>query len=977
MEAQAVARLQHPNIVQIYEIGQYYSLPFISLEFVEGGSLAATLAGNPQPPAQSALMVGELARAVDYAHRRGIIHRDLKPSNILLTPEGTPKITDFGLAKELEGDVGHTLSGAVMGTPSYMAPEQALGQGKQVGPAADTYALGAILYEMLTGRPPFKGSTVLDTLEQVRSEEPVPPTRLLRNVPRDLETICLKAMAKAPAARYASPGEFADDLHRFLQREPIQARPVGSIGRLWRWCSRHRALTSLGLATTVLLVGVVAAAIAAAYASREKERERRQEVLLQQLQLIRLNTRTDGWSDEAWKLVIEAAAFRKDEMLRNKAAASCADLDARSYRHVERIGVSSLAFDGDGKRLLLGGRNDLAGRPLDGARLWVDGLSSDQVSRRQGAGPVAFSPAGEPIHVVAAPGPSLELWDLRAQKLISKCKFDTLSDCSPSPRLTLTDLGFPVAALSRDARVVAGTCRNETGAGMVAVWEVTSGQILMKVDEVADAVALAPGGELLAVSTVDGRISLWSIAKRQSIGQLGKLQATVHSLAFSPDGHRLAAGDSAGTTTVWDIAARTPISFCLGSHYEIYALAFSSDGTVLASGGRGPVKLWDSTTGRLILNLRSTGTVSALEFKPDGQELIVGAIAPARLSFWRIERDRGIQTFRGLTSQAPHLCFSEEGNYLAALGHKRDLVIWDVASGDLRFKLEAPKGNADEDAALAFNRNASLVACAASDQVKLWDVATGKELSSWSLPTGVRDALAFNNSNQISLFRGEAVPGNMAFANSNHSKSASNVCRLRELSSPNYSRPIIETTKFNRHFLSAASSCDGSLFLADGIQEGPNGLNRSVAAFDRASGKEIWSVSSDRSSLTASLTLDAAGQLLALRPDNRDNHVVLMEACSGRQIGSLPAFPLCLSPQAHFLATAGPKDLTGQERGYAVFSANDPNSRIILGLETTPSFHPAFSKDGQLFAWSNDIGTVSVCNLDRVRLRLAQVGLDW
>ena len=136
-------------------------------------------------------------------------------------------------------------------------------------------------------------------------------------------------------------------------------------------------------------------------------------------------------------------------------------------------------------------------------------------------------------------------------------------------------------------------------------------------------------------------------------------------------------------------------------------------------------------------------------------------------------------------------------------------------------------------------------------------------------------------------------------------------------------------------------------------------------------------MSSDRSSLTASLTLDAAGQLLALRPDNRDNHVVLMEACSGRQIGSLPAFPLCLSPQAHFLATAGPKDLTGQERGYAVFSANDPNSRIILGLETTPSFHPAFSKDGQLFAWSNDIGTVSVCNLDRVRLRLAQVGLDW
>src|SRR5665213_3615278 len=202
-EAEAVARLQHPNIVQIFEVGEHDGHPYFSLEFVDGGSLAQKLDGTPLPPQQAARLVETLARAMHAAHQAGVVHRDLKPANVLLTADGTPKITDFGLAKKLDADAGQTQSGAIMGTPSYMAPEQAGGKSNEIGPAADTYAMGAILYECLTGRPPFKASTPLDTVLQVVSDEPAPPRKLQSKTPRDLETICLKCLQKAPSKRYA------------------------------------------------------------------------------------------------------------------------------------------------------------------------------------------------------------------------------------------------------------------------------------------------------------------------------------------------------------------------------------------------------------------------------------------------------------------------------------------------------------------------------------------------------------------------------------------------------------------------------------------------------------------------------------------------------------------------------------------------------------------------------------------------------
>jgi tetratricopeptide (TPR) repeat protein len=253
-EAEAVARLKHPNIIEIHEIGEACGRPYFALEFVEGGTLDKKQAGTPLAPREAAALVATLARAMQHAHGHGIVHRDLKPGNVLLTADGTPKVSDFGLAKRLDVP-GQTSVGAVLGTPSYMAPEQARGQAEAIGPRTDVYGLGAILYELLTGRPPFKAATTTDTLMQVMTVEPVPPRRLLPRLSRDLETVCLKCLEKEPHKRYASAHELADDLGRFLDNRPIVARPVAAVARLWRWSGRNRLVAGLSAALVLVVAG--------------------------------------------------------------------------------------------------------------------------------------------------------------------------------------------------------------------------------------------------------------------------------------------------------------------------------------------------------------------------------------------------------------------------------------------------------------------------------------------------------------------------------------------------------------------------------------------------------------------------------------------------------------------------------------------------------------------------------------------------
>ena len=259
-EAEAVAGLSHPNIVQVHDVGEFDGQPFFTMEFVDGQSLAEALAGTPQPARQAAAFVAVLAQAVQVAHTSGIVHRDLKPANVLLAPDGTPKIADFGLARRIEGASDLTLTGARIGTPSYMAPEQAAGHTSLIGPSTDLYALGAILYEMVTGRPPFRAETAIETERQVMAEEPVSPSRLNPKVPRDLETICQKCLHKEPLRRYATAEALAGDLQRFLRGEPVLARRVSRIERAGKWANRHRALSAALISGALLSIFLLSAA---------------------------------------------------------------------------------------------------------------------------------------------------------------------------------------------------------------------------------------------------------------------------------------------------------------------------------------------------------------------------------------------------------------------------------------------------------------------------------------------------------------------------------------------------------------------------------------------------------------------------------------------------------------------------------------------------------------------------------------------
>jgi serine/threonine-protein kinase len=296
-EAEAAAQLQHPHIVQVYEVGEQDGLPYLSLEYVSGGSLKQRLGGKPQPVQHAAQLVQVLAQTMDFAHKQGIVHRDLKPANVMLmVPRtggsteasltgaplvqqlyGIPKIADFGLAKRLAEDGGQTRSGTILGTPSYMAPEQALGRSKEVGPLADQYSLGAILYELLTGRPPFNGATIWETIEHVRSQEPVPPSRLQPKVPRDLETICLKCLQKEPPKRYADTAALAEDLRRFVAGEPIKGRPISVGERTVRWCRRNpRVATLLGVVGLLVLAGLAGLSYFNIRLSNEKDEKEEQ-----------------------------------------------------------------------------------------------------------------------------------------------------------------------------------------------------------------------------------------------------------------------------------------------------------------------------------------------------------------------------------------------------------------------------------------------------------------------------------------------------------------------------------------------------------------------------------------------------------------------------------------------------------------------------------------------------------------------------
>jgi WD40 repeat protein/tRNA A-37 threonylcarbamoyl transferase component Bud32 len=776
-EAAAAAQLQHPGIVALYEAGCHQGQPFFSMEYVSGSSLAQRVVPGPLPGRQAAAYIAKVARAVHYAHGRGILHRDLKPANVLLDEGDQPKVTDFGLAKVLQTDTGQTRTGAVIGTPSYMAPEQAAGR-KNLGPACDVYSLGAVLYELLTARPPFRGDNALATLSLVADAEPLAPRLLNPRADRDLETICLKCLEKEPARRYASAEALANDLRRFLDGEPITARRVGVVGRALKWCRRKPAAAALAAVVAAGLLAAVAGGLGFGVwqgrVAREERRLRGQAEAAQHVALVRENAMRHllylaqmRQAQQAW----EAADLdRADKLLaRWQPHSGLADLRGWEWYYLDNLcrgklvlpghagRTSAVAFHPGGKRLASAGGE--ASKPAD-VKVWdlATGKSILTLSGHTNAvTALAYSPDGKYL-ATASDDTTIKLWDA-----------DNGTEVATLPVKTAYVSGV---AFSLDGKRLA----SGGGDGTVRVWSLD--KVAAAVAPPAPltlrghagavtAVAFGPGGEALASASQDCTVKVWD-ASGKELHTLRGHEGEVLSLAFSPSGRILAsaggAGSRRGEVQLWDPVGGKVLLSHHGLSEKILTVAFSRDGKLAAAGGDGIIRIWDKVSADEALRIRGdTQRVFALAFSPDGQRL-ASAGRDGRIRLWH-SKGRLETTSRTVSIQAEQVAFSPDGRRLVCADRQGEAIILDVDGGaavrrlpgatgvrcvawhpsgerlvlacedhtvrvhDLANKT-APlvlRGHTGRITAIAVNRLGTLLASASEDEtVRLWDLETGR-----------------------------------------------------------------------------------------------------------------------------------------------------------------------------------------------------------------------------------------------------------
>jgi WD40 repeat protein len=782
-EAEAVARLEHPNIVQIHEVGELDGCPYFSLEYVGGGSLADKFAATPVPARQAALLVEPLAQAVHYAHQQGVIHRDLKPANVLLTADGMPKITDFGLAKQLDGDLGQTRSGALLGTPPYMAPEQAEGKTRQIGPATDVYGLGAILYELLTGRPPFRGATALETVEQVRFTEPVSPGRLVPKLPRDLETICLKCLRKEPHQRYPSAGALADDLRRFVTGQPIQARPIRGWERAVKWARRRPAIAGL-LASVILVTALGFAGVVwqwrEAEAARREDAAKAREIaknaetletnlyykligLAEREQKRRIGSRADELLDQCpahlrgweWHYLkrfpfanfpalshdtfVSRVAFSPDglHLASGEVNGNVTLWDARTgnrlrTRRAHVWDVRALAFSPDGRRLATGGRGDRL------ARVWhvsTGELVYNLPSDAKGVEGLAFSPDGKLLGS-ASLDRTVRLWD------VGPGRAGGVNPLILAYREHAQPLAPNGLAFSADGQRLTSVSVD----GVVKVWEAATGETVSTfhgdIVWVASA-AFSRDGRWLALGGENGAVKVYQTDPWKEVRTLEAHASVVRYLALSPDGRRLASAGEDRTLKVWDVTTGHEALLLDIHSAKTSSLAFSPDGHRLASGSADhTVKVSDGTpwvdleTGeRGVLTPRFTWAahdhkVVDVAFSPDSKRLI-SASCDKTVKVWGLNSgERGVSvpplilTVPGLPADLTGVAFSRDGQRFAASSMNGTMTICDAHRGE---KICTLQGKAGPVYGVAFHPITNALASAHYDgTVKVWDIERGR-----------------------------------------------------------------------------------------------------------------------------------------------------------------------------------------------------------------------------------------------------------
>jgi WD40 repeat protein/tRNA A-37 threonylcarbamoyl transferase component Bud32 len=804
-EMEALARLRHPNVVQIFEVGEAERRPYFTMEYVPGPNLAQRLAAGPLPPQPAAQLLELLARAVEAVHRCRVLHRDLKPANILLSTESKvlstecgptmglpslstqysvlstdlPKISDFGLAKLVkdaaDGAPKLTRTGQAMGTPCYMAPEQARGETQAIGPAADVYGLGAILYEALTGRPPFEGATAAETIHLVLTEEPVSPAVFQPKLPRDLVTICLKCLEKDPAKRYAAAGDLAEDLKRFQDGEPIRARPVSRAERVVRWCRRRPLVAALLGLSAALIVALLISALSAISNLRRaleaekelSEAERRQLVqlnvvigmhdaeagdaftaLLRFTEALRLDEHQDGeWKQRVriattlrqcpdlvgllvlggpvlaerpsprggWFVVAaEKVGVRVWDVKAGRPAGSPVDPGA---------GVLRAALGPDGRLLAIAGADDTV-------RVWEVATGTASTPRLPGGGPIrrlAFHPAGRILLALRADG-RVRRWDLASKE---ERPVQELPDGAPAN-----------AAISDDGRWVFTQGVTHTG----RVWDAGTGKPVGGPWPLPDAVtraAFGPDGHRVAL--VAGNVlRIREVATGEVAGGLLRYPQEVTRLEFSPDGHRLVTVCSENTVWLWP-TARGAVPVATVRHQSTVTQArFSPDGRLLVTGGDDNyARVWDSATGEPVTPLlKHNGRIVRAAFSADGKEVVTAA-RDGVVRWWRLRPAPGVIT-GGSTERepaAPQDVRSPDG---------RRVLRWEgsvaqVTDGVTGASVGWPLRHGSTVAHGAFSPDGRRVVTAGDDNVAcVWDAETGTRLLAPLPHQGIVNYAAFS-----------------------------------------------------------------------------------------------------------------------------------------------------------------------------------------------------------------------------------------